>query len=375
MTAFEDARNDDELEDAELPPETGERSDTGPALAALGPLLEQLAEEPWGIGFFHLLRRIDAATPEFPAIGSSESLGREFPLRFGQDVSLRTISAPLSSFAPPGAQNAGRLGQRFFGLLGPEGPLPIFLTEAVVRRSKSSDQETSLHDFADIFHHRLLSLLYRAWRLGSPAASADREDDPISRFVAALCGRLGDHLAGLGPIGRTLAVGFAGHFGCDSRHPDGLESALTDLVQHPVRIEEFIGEWLQLPREARCRLGAPGEHNRLGSSPALGHATWSCQHKFRVHVGPLHFDRYAELLPGGNTLDGLVEVVQEYVGEELTFDVDLTLLAEEAPPLVLDASRQLGRTSFLCGASRTPVHRLRVDAPPLRRTSLMSARQ
>lgn len=63
-----------------------------------------------------------------------------------------------------------------FGLFGPNGPLPVHMTE-YARERIYHHQDTSLSAFADLFHHRLALLVLP--RLGGCAAGRllDRADN------------------------------------------------------------------------------------------------------------------------------------------------------------------------------------------------------
>ena len=84
-------------------------------------------------------------------------------------------SAALASFesrkgAPP------RLQVRLFGLFGPNGPLPLHLTEYARERLRLAGDPTFAR-FCDIFHHRFLALFYRAWAQAQPHVNRDRPKD------------------------------------------------------------------------------------------------------------------------------------------------------------------------------------------------------
>src|SRR5580765_1271561 len=90
---------------------------------ALGILIDELAAAPYEFDFFHLMRRIDALSPDVPRFGRALRPSLE-AVRLGQDPELDFAPAAISSLehsahAPP------RVGVRFFGLFGPQGPLPL----------------------------------------------------------------------------------------------------------------------------------------------------------------------------------------------------------------------------------------------------------
>ena len=94
----------------------------------------------------------------------------------------------LANFKPGTGTKADYLAGFFFGLFGPNGPLPLHLSEY------AKDRERLYHDstfraFADIFHHRMMSLFYRAWADAQPTVAMDRPDeDRFARYAGAVFG-------------------------------------------------------------------------------------------------------------------------------------------------------------------------------------------
>ena len=71
----------------------------------------------------------------------------------------------------------------------------------------------------------------------------------------------------------------------------------------------------------------------------LGRTVWDVQHKFRIVVGPLHWERFATLLPGGHALAQLKALVRQYVGFEFAWDLRLILRREDVPSWTLQGGR------------------------------------
>jgi hypothetical protein len=81
-----------------------------------------------------------------------------------------------------------RVDVRMFGLFGPNGPLPLHMT-AFARERRLHKGDHTFQAFADLFHHRLLLLFYRAWAQAQPTASLDRpRDDRFAGYVGSLIG-------------------------------------------------------------------------------------------------------------------------------------------------------------------------------------------
>lgn len=75
---------------------------------------------------------------------------------------------------------------RFFGMLGPNGPLPLHLTEYARSRSIHAGDQTLVR-FLDIFHHRFMALFYRAWAQAQPTVSLDRPGEDRFSFTPDHC--------------------------------------------------------------------------------------------------------------------------------------------------------------------------------------------
>ena len=80
------------------------------------------------------------------------------PVRFGQLPSLAFAPSTIAQFVPASDGRPPRLLELFFGLLGPNGPLPLHLTD-YARERMTRWHDPTLVRFLDVFHHRMLSLL------------------------------------------------------------------------------------------------------------------------------------------------------------------------------------------------------------------------
>ncbi len=143
----------------------------------------QLQTGAWRFDFFSALRCVDALDPRAPRLGTSNHLHQD-PLRLGQAVSLGFEPGMLRNLQLREGQ-AARLAVTFFGLTGVNGPMPLAFSEDVLSR-QINHNDFMLADFLDIFHHRLLCLLYRSWAVTRPVVSADRANqDRFGDYVQA----------------------------------------------------------------------------------------------------------------------------------------------------------------------------------------------
>ncbi|HKR36457.1 MAG TPA: type VI secretion system baseplate subunit TssG [Steroidobacteraceae bacterium] len=317
-------------------------SETGPApnpLAALQSLLEQ----PRSFDFFEALRRVECAWSSSPRLATAARPADE-PVRLGQTPSLAFAPTMLESAE---ATEGGGLKIRgyFLGLYGPHGPLPLHLTEYVHDRL-TNGRDGTLAAFSDIFHHRMLSMFYRAWADARPTVHFDRPDsDQFATYVAALIGLALPALRNRDEWPDRAKLFFAGTLAAGTKTRAGLESILREYLNLPVDVIECVGEWLSITQPERLRLGHR-ETAVLGTS-VLGERVWSMQHKVRIVIGPLDVGDLLQYLPGGASLRRLRAAVMNYLGFEYAWDLQFVVRRQRVPAVRLGQFGHLGWTSWL----------------------------
>ncbi len=321
--------------------------ETGPA-PHLVAALELLQKEPHRFDFFEALRLIECAWPDSPRLGTAKRPADE-PVRLGQIPSL-DFPATMLGIAEFNKERPGpmRLSGYFFGLYGPHGPLPLHLTEYAHDRLVNGRDRT-LVAFTDLFHHRMLSLFYRAWAQGRPTVNYDRpSEDRFSAYVGALLGLGTPGMRDRDAWPDRAKWYFAGVLSAGNKTRGGLEGMLTEYLQLPVRIQECVGEWLAVSHSEQMRLGDPNT-GVLGRS-VLGERVWSVQHKLRIILGPIEVSDLLQYLPGSSSLERLRAAVLNYLGFEYAWDLQLVMRRSRLPPLKLGQFGQLGWSSWVAGS-------------------------
>lgn len=308
----------------------------------------RLVRNPQAHHLFLALRILEAHHADRPRLGQSRR-PRQDAVRLGQDPEMSFPRTTISAFGIDRPSGRQRLANLAFGLFGPNGPLPLHLTEyALERRRKHRD--TAFVAFADMLTHRLMSLFYRAWTTGQPAPSFDRPDaDPYARKVAALAGFGGAAFADRDAMPDLTKLHFVGHLSAGPKPAEALVAMISAFFAAPVRLQQFIGTWLDLEPGDRWQLGQPAG---LGQSTSIGSKVFSRSAKFRLRIGPLGLEEFKRLLPGNCSLERLEAIVRNHVGEALDWDVNLVLNAADVPRSALGESTALGHTSWL-GTRRT----------------------
>lgn len=325
----------------------------------LTPLPETFWQEvmaaPWRYDLFQLLRRIDAQGGERYPLGRAP-LPKFESLRVGQTPSMGFAPATLAAVRRRENSAVHEVSILSFGLFGPNGPLPVHMTE-YARERIYHHQDTSLSAFADLFHHRLTLLFYRAWADAQPTVSLDRSDNHrFESYLASLIGMGQPGQMGKGRLSPHARFTHAGHLTRHSRDPEGLVKILRNYFKVPVQLVSNLPQWMPLSSRDQARLGAGRRLPRLGQSTFLGIAVRDVQHKFRIELGPLTEEEYARFLPGEPWVEELRDWVRQYLGIEYQWDVRVILRADAVPSVQLSGCGRLGYSAWL-GKQATPAAR------------------
>lgn len=369
-------------------------------------VIEQLLREPQQFGFFQAVRLLDRwmapGTPDgqglaklnfrnslslaFPASEiesiriqrtemAQEWAPDSFPVAQAVTGSALALGSPLDavlaarSQAPwpcqPTEIDRIDMTPAFMGLLGMSGTLPHFYTETLAQRELYQKDDAG-RAFMDVFSHRAVSLFYQAWR--KHRLPIQFEADRRSRFlplVLSLAGLgqkgLRDRLGGeRGAVADEALAYYAGTLQQRTLSARQLQQVLQDYLAVPVRIEQFVGRWYQVPESGRAYLGVMGRQGGmsgplngvLGRSAMLGERVWQRDLRMRVVLGPLPHARFRRFLPGGVGASALKELLTMLSGVSLEYEINLQLQRDDVQGCALDSSRaptafRLGWDTFL----------------------------
>lgn len=298
--------------------------------------------------FYMVMRRLECVNSDKPRIGTSKRAAED-PARLCQKPSLAFAPTTVDDATPRTATHPPRIFVNFLGLLGPNGPMPMHITELARDRERNFGDPTMAR-FFDIFNHRMISLFYRAWANSRPAVSFDRfntEGDRFADYIGSLFGTGMDSLQNRDSIPDLAKLHYSGRLVSHTRNPLGLRAIIADYFKIETEIEEFVGQWIKLPANDVCKLGQSRATGLMGQNTIIGSSIWDCQQKFRIKMGPVTFKTFQYLLPGGKALRQLIDWVKNYCGYEYLWDLQLILLAAEVPALKLGIVGQLGWSTWL----------------------------
>lgn len=305
-----------------------------------------VARAPYAHDFYQALRRVECLFADKPRLGTAPRIVDE-PVRLGQEPALDFAPAALSALQVPATGGTPRLEVRFLGLLGPNGALPLHLTDYARERLIHAGDATFAR-FLDVLNHRFLALFYRAWAQAQPTVQLDRPaQDRFAIYVGAVEGLAAPALQGRDALPDDAKRFFAGWLGRQVRNREGLVALLAGYLRVRAQVEEFVGHWMEVPADDRARLGSRAPDATLGRGAVVGRAVWDRQHRIRIRLGPLTLAQYEGFLPGARGLERLVASVLTYVGWEFRWDVRLCLRGAEVPRARLGSYGRLGWTTWL----------------------------
>jgi type VI secretion system protein ImpH len=321
-------------------------------------LIAKLAAEPFAFDFYAALRLVQNHFANHPRIGYSWSASQD-PVRLAQSPSLDFASSTLHRSeelerALEGVRQKRKeisrppvLYSRHFGVFGPNGPLPLCLTEYARDRVLHHGDPT-FAAFCNIFHHRLLSFFFRAWADAQKTVDFDRPKEQCwEDFVGSLIGIGMESLRQRNSVPDRAKFYFAGRLVQQTRNAEGLGAIVQDFFGVTTKVLTFVGRWLALPRGSVCRLGQSRATGTLGAAIIVGNRFWTCQLHFRLRLGPMKLDEYERLLPSGASFRRLCDWVREYAGEHYSWDAQLVLAKEEVPNVRIGRAGRLGWTTWL----------------------------
>jgi len=298
--------------------------------------------------FFRLLEQLhglheddlesrDTHEPERQRVRLSSYAGLGFP---ASDVAL-------AERMPEGARSHYHVQATFFGMHGPDSPLPGYYLD---RLAYEYGQGVGIRPaFLDFFNHRLLTLLHQAWRKYRYYVRFRREaHDRFSRYVFAMVG-LGDvELRGVTPIPWSRLLSYAGVIASRSRSPQvvaGIVSHCFDLKQ--VQVREFELRYMHVAEPQRLGLGR--RNGVLGDSFVIGSRVRTRYSKFSIVISNLDQSRFREFLPSGENFERLRKLIDFLLRDPAAYDLELGLRHDQVPPFNLgrDTGAHLGWTSFV----------------------------
>jgi type VI secretion system protein ImpH len=305
----------------------------------------RLFEEFYRFSFFKAVGLLEHLSPDKRPLGKTFVPGEE-AVRFSSKPGLAFPASDISKIGQADSKRPVDMEVTFMGLVGPSGVLPYCYNEQVVERLLRKDR--GLMAFYDMFHHRLISLFYLAWKKYRLTENyLPDAADKISSYILCLTG-LGTPglLPSTGLRDKSLLYFFSGLLSKAAPSACLIEAVLGYVSGTTVRVQQFIARLLPISPEDRTRIGMA--NGRLGVDAVCGSHTPDVQSKFRVVLGPVKYDTFLRLLPRGEMLRPIFSLVKTIAGIEYEFDVRIVLDRGEVPACTLGAGHpMLGEATWV----------------------------
>ncbi len=307
-------------------------------------LIDRLLAEPHRFSFFQLVQLVERDRAGAAPLGEAGPPAAE-ALRLRPALSM---AFPKADVAAVERGSDGRLvvDVAFLGLYGSTSPLPNFYSEDLLQ--DDADDDEVVRGFLDVFHHRVLSLFYRAWvKYRHHVQYRAGATDPQSRRVLCLAGHGVLPPAPDALVGAPLVLRYAGLFAHRPGSGAAVRAALADYFPGvPVEVIPCAERWVAVAADALTRLGAANA--RLGTDVQVGERLFDRAGAYTIALGPLTLERFLAFLPGRRERAVLGELARMIVTDPLTHRLELKLPREEVPPLSLGGPlARLGWSTWL----------------------------
>lgn len=308
-------------------------------------LLQAFTEQCRGYSFFQMVWLIHKIFPGASAVGGSGPFSKE-PIRFRANASLAFPISDVESLSQDEKFHRLLMTVNFMGLYGPASPMPAHFTENIVCYDP---EHHDVRHFLDMFHHRFISLLYRAWqKYRYFFVYKEGGQDYFSNWMFALIGVGDPKLRKFSSIQWIKLLPFINLLSVRSHSADTLKAILSKYFGGTqVGIEECIGKMVHIDESQQNQVGVLNA--TLGQNCLLGSKVFDRSSSFKLVLGPMDYEHYRYFLPHGRYHRPLRELVRFVLNDPLAFDVELVLKGGQIPQLRLqhNNSCQLGGSAWL----------------------------
>lgn len=328
---------------------------------ANSPLIEALERRGHRFGFFHAVQLLHRLRPDSVPIGYHGPPEAE-PVRLAHEASLRFSASDIARVDVSTNGSPTKVTATFLGLTGAVSPLATHFAEAVLEAD--ANDEHSLRAFYDLWHHRVLSLLFRAWKkYRYPAAFRASLDDDFTRRALALVGIDAASIPSKGPD-LQLQLSLAPLLAMRSRSERTLRIILARMFPGvPIRIQQFVVRKARIDPNDVMLLGRA--NNQLNRNMVIGRHCSDRTGRFRLILGPLSRERADDFLPGGKDFPRLRDLMDQFTRGVLECELEVRLEAHDAASFQLGGrSAILGVTTQLAGDARPVATRVVLSDDP-----------
>lgn len=310
-------------------------------------LIDRLFNEYYRFSFFIAVHLLEHFYHDKKPLGTALSPHKE-AMRFFVRPGFAFPPSDIANLQQDNEDGPVHMEVTFMGLIGPSGVLPHWYNELALERARQKDH--SLTAFFDIFHHRLISLFYLAWKKSRLAVNYQiGAKDKVSRYFLSLMGLGTSGLSDRIGLPEESLIYYSGLLSRPIPSAMAIESAVGYFSGAKAQVEQFIDRVIPFAPEDQTHIGSA--NTQLGVDTVCGSYTWENQTKFRINLGPMNYSYFIRFLPSGDMLNSIFFLVRYMVGIEYEFEIRLFLKREDVPLCTLGmgtaASSMLGWTTWL----------------------------
>ncbi len=310
-------------------------------------LADRLFEEFYSFSFFKAVDLLEKIFPDKTALGETFNPDQE-AVRFKVKPDFKFAPSDIAGLSRTSDPERATMEVAFMGLIGSSGILPHWYNELAIARQKKKD--FTLTAFLDIFHHRLISLFFLAWKKHQfPITYRPGARDRLSGYLLSLAGLGTEGLRGRIGLAEESLSFYSGLLSRQTPNAVSIESAVAYYAGATVVIKQFVERMIPLAIEDQTSIGQANA--QLGLDTVCGSYVWDCQTKFRINLGPVDFKKFQHFLPIGDLLKPIFSLVRYMVGIEYEFEIRVILRKTDVPPCVLgagaDVAPRLGWTTWI----------------------------
>jgi type VI secretion system protein ImpH len=297
------------------------------------PLVAALLARAPRMSFMQLCRLLEAGMPERAGLGERDSPEHE-PVRFRSFPRMGFPAAEIAGVEygdPDDVPQPPAIRTTFMGLYGVDAAMPSHYLDDIAQREEGHE---AVEAFLDQFHHRFVTLLYRAWKkYRYPESFRYGGADGHSRNLLCLAGfGWGNKPARTGlPDSRMLAL--LGLLIQRTRTSEGLAGVIAlGAPGVEVKVDEFwsVSKRVGTQQPISAKL-ADGKRRGLGGGYVLGKRLPYRSRAVRVTLKPQHAQQAHDLLPGGWLHRDLTALTRLYIGTKADVHLRMQMSSRFAP--------------------------------------------
>lgn len=229
-------------------------------------------------------------------------------------------------------------------LAGMYGALPDTYGEEIADR-----RNQDMRDFLDIFHHRLMSLLYRFYRKNRIFLGSINVKNNI-------IGKILHNLTGLSLFQKPFQFQETGLFPLfnlfwrNGPSISGVQDLIRGYFHVKTKVMPFLGGWIYPDQSVLSYLNK--SYQALNQSLFIGRKTWDDTYGFTIYIGPMDFEQYVAFIPPvQQNFHTLRQLLFYYIDNSYHVRLAIHLKSDSVPALCLGKRSYLNFTTWLSPAS------------------------